>query len=99
MNVSSRTTQLWQGRVNLPPMGQKWSKSEHQKKVLVEPTKSSMERVDDTSISTEEEQPVTHVTARIDERTAAPLTEEEISSAQNMVLLYQLAMVGNEYYV
>ena len=33
----------------------------------------------------------------IDERTAAPLTDEELEAAQNMVLLYQLAVAMNEH--
>ena len=33
----------------------------------------------------------------MDERTAAPLLDEEIESVQNMVLLYQLAIATSEY--
>ena len=33
----------------------------------------------------------------IEERTAAPLTDEELEAAQNMVLLYQLAVAMNEH--
>ena len=33
----------------------------------------------------------------IDERTAAPLLDEEIENVQNMVLLYHLAIVTSEY--